>query len=142
MHHDINEGNLLLREDNSGSIKIAGLLDFQDACYGKRHYDISIYMLYMMVYFKGEDNVGYGGGLCLKGFLEEATLSDVEMNLLYYTVIGRLVQSLILGSYSYSLYKDPYHLSTSHTGWQLLKALWSKPAEQVLAKWLSVAQSK
>ena len=141
VHHDINEGNLLMKEAGcSGSVDIAGLLDFQDSCYGKRHYDIAVFMAYMMIYYMGQDKMKCGG-LCLKGFLQEATLSEVELNLLYYTVAGRLVQSLVLGSYSYSLYKDPYLLSTSHEGWQLLRTLWSKPAQDVLDQWLLIAKS-
>ena len=91
----------------------------------------------MMIYYQG-DKI-HCGGLCMKGFLENSNLTEEELSLVYYTAVGRLAQTLVMGAYNYSLHHDPYILCTSRTGWEALRALWSQPAKEVVSRWLSIA---
>lgn len=127
----------MVRKNSSGDVEIVGILDFQDSCYGKTCYDIGIFIAYMMIYYQG-DKI-HCGGLCMKGFLENSNLTEEELSLVYYTAVGRLAQTLVMGAYNYSLHHDPYILCTSRTGWEALRALWSQPAKEVVSRWLSIA---
>lgn len=129
-----------MRKEESGELEIVGILDFQDTSFGKKTYDIGIFIAYMMIYYEG-DRI-HCGGLCLRGFLEKANLSDAELTLVYYSAVGRLVQTLVMGAYNYAIHHDPYILSTSGTGWEALKALWEKPVHEVVGRWRSIANSQ
>lgn len=59
------------------------------------------------------------------------------MDLVYYCVVARLTQSLVLGNYYYSIYKDPYLLITAKTGWQTLALLLSYTPDKALSMWLN-----
>lgn len=140
MHSDFSEQNLLVVPNETGKQMVVGILDFQESCNGKRCFDLGVNIAYMMVYYKGD--VLDVGGYVMRGYLEHDTLSEHELSMVYYCAVGRITQSLVNGIHNYSLYGDPYCLSTSHTGWQALRSLWSKPAAKVLQRWLDIANDK
>lgn len=129
----MNEQNLLVEKSADGDCNVIGILDFQDAGYGCKVYDIAICIMYMMTI---SDNPMDTGGYCLQGFLGKQQLSQSELDVLYYGVVGRFVTSLVLGLYSYETTKDPYTLVTQRS-WGVLEHLWELPHEQVLKYWLS-----
>lgn len=137
IHSDFNEQNLLVERHETGGLDIVGILDFQDSCYAKRSFDIAIFIAYMMIFYKGDKlNIG---GYCLKGFLKKQSMTEVELRMVYYAITGRLVQTLIMGAYNYSIHQDPYLLVTQN-GWPALRVLWSKPADEVVKTWMSTPE--
>lgn len=134
IHGDFNEQNILVKRSQDGTVEIAGILDFQDAVYGARVYDVAIYMMYMMI---TGDNPMDIGGHCLRGYTDTWKLSKQELDVLHCCVAGRFVTSLVLGLYNYSLNDDPYLLVTQKNGWKVCMELWSRPSEELLSYWLS-----
>lgn len=134
IHYDVNESNVLVRCLADGESEIVGLIDFQDAAHGCKIYDVAICIMYSMLLSDKPVDVG---GYCLQGYLEKRTLSQPELNVLYYCVVGRLVISLLLGLHNYSCTPDPYYLDTQKSGWKVLRLLWALPSEEVLQHWLS-----
>ena len=78
----------------------------------------------------------------LAGYTSVLALPEVERALLRVCVAGRLVQSLVLGAYSYSL--DPtndYLLTTARRGWCVLHALWDTPPDTLHVLWADIGKS-
>ena len=133
IHRDISEQNILVKRSGD-NWEIAGLIDFEDATYDLKVYEISICMMYMM---SNSDNPMDIGGHCLQGFVKKRKLSQSELDMLYYCVCAHFMRSLIAGLYNYSVTKDPYKL-VSQKSWKALKLLWDLPAQKALQIWLSV----
>lgn len=118
IHGDMNEGNVIVEEKN-GEHFVTGLIDFGDVGYTCRIFEVSIGMAYISM-LKPDDCIS-AAGIILSAYLSVSSLSDLEYNLLYYCVIGRIAQSLAIGNYSFSIYpNNTYLLNTSRTGFKVL----------------------
>ncbi|XP_065072296.1 hydroxylysine kinase-like [Rhopilema esculentum] len=138
IHSDINEGNIITENIDSKAM-IVGLIDFGDVTYSFRVFEIAICMAYMSL-LRPNDCLK-DAGLVLSGYLSKEPLTDLELKVLYYCVIGRLAQSLTMGNYQYSL--DPgneYLLLTSQTGWKVLGMLleYEERVDELIEYWLQV----
>lgn len=121
-------------------LSVAGILDFQDCGYGYKVYDVAIYMIYAMVHCRNLDSMQVAGQ-CLAGYLKERSLSERELDVLYYCMTGRLAQSVVMGNYYYSIYKDPYLLVTAAPGWGILQLLLTYTPADALAQWNKVVET-
>ena len=82
------------------------------------------------------------GGHVLAGYLTSRKPTDQEFDVLRTCVAARFAQSLVMGAYSYSL--DPgneYLLITAKKGWDLVKAFWALPKEDLYKKWNEIVES-
>ncbi len=86
IHNDLNEYNLL-----ADTQVLTGIIDFGDIAYGPRIYDLSIAMVYIA--YDKEDYLSWSAAL-LKGYFDQAPLSQLELELLYYVMAMRLCASL------------------------------------------------
>ena len=119
IHSDINEGNILVAGKN-GSLSVTGLIDFGDMTYSYHVFEVAIAMAYMAM--QRPDDCIKAAGVVLSGFLSVSSLSEDEQNVLYYCLISRITQSLIIGSYSHIL--DPENeniLYCAKTGYRVLE---------------------
>eukprot|EP00794_Sanderia_malayensis_P017049 gene17049-18766_t len=139
IHSDISEQNIIVDKNETGRWKITGLIDFVDIRYSCRIFEIGICIAYL-----GQLNVSefnWVAGNLLTGYLSEETLTELELSILYHCVLGRLVTSLVVGNYQYSLCdsQNDYLLLTQKTGWDLLDVLLeSKDSFQQMPQvWLS-----
>ena len=158
IHGDPNEQNILVRRkpgntsatsagsddtdtDTDTEYVVCGILDFQDAACTHPLYDLAMIVAYVMLVATTFDPLEVGGHM-LAGYKSVLALPEVERALLRVCVAGRLVQSLVLGAYSYSL--DPtndYLLTTARRGWRVLHALWDTPPDTLHALWADIGQS-
>ena len=123
IHGDLNELNILV-EDNGFGKEITGLIDFGDMNYSCRVFDLAICMAYMAL-LRHQDPTNTIG-IVLAGYLSKCDLTDKEIDVLYLCVLGRLVQSLVIGNYQ-STVLDPgneYLVETAKHGWTVLRKLW------------------
>ncbi|XP_065051373.1 hydroxylysine kinase-like [Rhopilema esculentum] len=138
IHADINASNVITEMIDSKAT-IVGLIDFGEVTYSFRVFEIAICMAYMSL-LRPNDCLK-DAGLVLSGYLSKEPLTDLELKVLYYCVIGRLAQSLTLGNYQYSL--DPgneYLLTTSQTGWKVLGMFleYEERVDELVEYWLQV----
>ena len=56
-------------------------------------------------------------------------------------ISGRFAQSLTLGAYSYLQNPDPYVLTTSKRGWEVLRKLWLCPQNELYERWNRIIDS-
>lgn len=121
IHGDLNEANIFVtKKECSNSYETSGLVDFSDIDYAPRVFDISTLIIYMVL----ETNNLSCVNKMIKSYCSIVKLSEIEMSIIELCMKGRLVQSLILGAYSYE--NDPtneYVLKTSINGWKILSEL-------------------
>ena len=110
IHSDLNEGNIIVSETN-GSLYVSGLVDFGDITHSYHVFEVSIAMAYMAL-LRPDDCIN-AAGITLSGFLSVSSLSNQEKGVLFHCLVSRIVQSLIIGSYSIALDPGNQYLSNS-----------------------------
>ena len=155
LHGDFNDQNIIVESSDGKEYHFEGVVDFNEAVYEPKVFDLAIYMAYSMLgQFDGPqiDIPGYG----LKGYLQIRRLSEDELNVLPVSVVSveysvivlhyghqvcvkaRLCQSLVLGAHNYSLNPDNhYMLATAEKGWPALRALHNSKSSDIINRWLS-----
>lgn len=93
IHNDINDLNIVVAE-NKGDVEINGFIDFSDCVVTPVVFDLGIAMAYAML--EKSDPIEAIVPL-LAGYQSVFTMSEIEVDLLYYIVLGRLAQSCING---------------------------------------------
>ncbi|KAG8247502.1 hypothetical protein J6590_059239 [Homalodisca vitripennis] len=134
IHGDINEVNLLCKQNNTGDWYVSAVLDLGDSHHSAYVLELAIAMAYMILL--GEDIET--GTHVIAGYCSLHSLPLDELKLLRVAVCARLCQSLVLGLYTHT--QDPdnkYVLSTQTAGWSLLERLWSFDAQQLEEMWFS-----
>ncbi|XP_072881005.1 hydroxylysine kinase-like isoform X1 [Hemitrygon akajei] len=150
-HGDFSHTNVLVHPRHSSAdrsnpghlqqeLDISGILDFSDMNCGYCVCDLAICIMYMML---DNNDPMHVGGHILAGFESEISLSPQERDALYLLVLGRFVQSLVMGRYIVQFYPDneEYLMTTSRTGWMLLHQLWELGEEAVQKVWFETADS-
>ncbi|XP_072179705.1 hydroxylysine kinase-like [Diadema setosum] len=150
IHGDFNDYNILVKEEKSLSSHqcsdakdkdVVGILDFDDMVYSSIVYDVATAIMYIMQCSNLEHKPLKSGGLLLAGYLSKQCLSEEEFGVIYYCVAGRLVQSLVLGLYTFSQQpQNDYLLSTQVKGWEIVSSLWSHDVHEVNACWKKIVQ--
>lgn len=93
IHNDINDLNIVVAE-NKGDVEINGFIDFSDCVLTPVVFDLGIAMAYAML--EKSDPIEAIVPL-LAGYQTIFKMSEIEVDLLYYIVLGRLAQSCING---------------------------------------------
>lgn len=116
IHGDMNRENILV----SGE-RVAGLVDFGDACFNPAVCDLAICLAYLMM--DSEDPLQRMSAV-LAGYREILPLSDAETRVLLPLVAGRLVTSIAVSTERKRIDPDnPYWFGDEDAAWSLLKFL-------------------
>lgn len=81
-------------------------------------------------------------GHILAGYMSLLELNPAEKVAFRNLVAGRMVQSLVMGAYTYSL--DPtneYLLTTAECGWRALKIFWEASEFQLQQRWDEIVKT-
>ncbi|KAK7108229.1 hydroxylysine kinase-like isoform X2 [Littorina saxatilis] len=148
IHGDLNDQNILVERktdvmpNDPDEYVICGVLDFTEVACTHPLYDLGILVAHFMLGAKTFDPLEVGGHI-LAGYRSVLDLPELELSLLRVTVAVRLVQSLVLGAYNYSLYPDNEYLLTTarQAGWHVLHALWDTPADGLYQMWANIQES-
>ncbi|XP_071167693.1 hydroxylysine kinase-like [Mytilus edulis] len=144
IHGDINEQNILVREilenqNTESGVKcpcdVTAFIDFADVSYSYRVFDVAIMVAYMSIDCKEFDQLDVGGHV-LAGYFTQSTLNAEEMDVMRICICCRLVQSLVMGAYSYHMEpSNTYVLQTAKRGWPLLSKFWKTSKIDLLKRW-------
>ncbi|XP_017268830.1 hydroxylysine kinase [Kryptolebias marmoratus] len=135
-HGDFNELNILVQPDDKSGNKISGILDFGDMNCGYYINELAIAIMYMMTVHP--DPIKVGGPL-LAGFESVFPLNEDEKDSLYFLVLSRFCQSLVIARYSVTLYPEnaEYLMITSRKGVKIVQQLWELGKEQAEKVWFA-----
>ncbi|CAL8125445.1 unnamed protein product [Orchesella dallaii] len=149
-HGDFNEQNIIVRPSTADPTEydVYGVIDFGDIQSEAYVFDLAATIVYMMLEcIKDGVNLDpfFGAQCVLQGYSSVRNVPATELEVLRILVASRLSQSLVIGTYTYSL--DPgneYLLTTGKTGWTLLDRLWNeKSNEEMMKCWVeAVSQSQ
>uniref|UniRef100_A0A2C9KE41 Hydroxylysine kinase n=2 Tax=Biomphalaria glabrata TaxID=6526 RepID=A0A2C9KE41_BIOGL len=111
-------------QDEGKGYNISGIIDFGDTTYSLYIFEIAIAMTYVML---NQHNLSptAAAGHVLAGYLSHITVSQIELQHLRLCICARLVQSIVMGYFTFS--EDPsnrYILTHASRAWPLLNTLW------------------
>ncbi|KAM4549053.1 hydroxylysine kinase isoform 1-T3 [Odontesthes bonariensis] len=137
-HGDFNDLNVLVQPDNNDGYKISGILDFGDMNSGYYIHELAIAIMYMMTEHPEPIEVG---GPVLAGWESILPLNEAEKDCLYFLVLSRFCQSLVLARYSVTLHPEnaEYLMISSKRGVHILRKLWELGKEHVEKVWFQSA---
>ena len=140
LHGDPNGMNIILKKnDAKDEYEIAGLIDFDDAVNSYSVFDLSILLTYLMI--ENLNPVGCSNPVefvcpTVSGYIHKFPLTPEEVGSLYYLVLGRCCQSVLLGEVSYKAEPwNDYLLTTPKKCWKLIELLLSMNKEDVDKIW-------
>ena len=81
IHGDINEQNIIVKEDDNKVYHISGLIDFGDVQYSCSVFEIAIAIMYVMIEVQTMDSNDAGGHV-LAGYLKHRNLTSLEWEIL------------------------------------------------------------
>lgn len=94
IHNDGNMKNIIVKQGSSTAI--GGVIDFCDCVHSCHIFELAVLVLMAI------DGVDVTPAKAIvQGYLEKLQLPDRDLNLLYYTVLGRLALVYIYGESSY-----------------------------------------
>lgn len=143
IHGDMNEQNILVGEvtDDNSSCDVKAFIDFMDMTYSYTVFDIAILIAYMSIDSQIVDQLDVGGHI-LAGYLTELPLNEAERDVLQICICGRLVQSLVLGAYSFHMNpQNSYVMTTAKRGWPLLRKYWQTSKSELHSRWDKILNS-
>ena len=143
IHGDLNDENVLVVPTQRGdSHEIAGILDFGDTSDSYRVFEVAICMMYMIMLRVQQGDTHQeairSAGHLLRGYQSVYSLSHSELDLLYWSVAARFLQSCVIGIYKQSLEPENEYLSqTYHLGYKVLCSYIASSEEETLNSWFS-----
>ena len=138
IHGDYNGMNILVTR-NGASYDITGCIDFGDCVYTCIVFDLAIAMAYSMI--DKEYPLNFSSPI-LPGFLAAFSLTEVDLSALYYSVLGRMVQSAVTGEAKYKRQPwNDYLLLTPRPLWKVIREMLELGRERVEDIWKN-ARSK
>ncbi|XP_051930587.1 hydroxylysine kinase-like [Hippocampus zosterae] len=138
IHGDLNDLNVLVQADESRGYRVSGIIDFADMSFGCSVYDLAINIMYMMHLSPNPIEVG---GLVLAGWESVLPLNEAERDCLFWLVLCRFCQQLVLClslSSSYPENQD-YIMRLSKRGPLILDKFYKIGKEQVEKVWFHTA---
>ena len=140
LHGDPNGMNIILKKNSSkDEYEIAGLIDFDDTVKSYSVFDLSILLTYLMI--ENLNPIGYASpvefvGPTVSGYMHRFPLTPEEVSSLYYLVLGRCCQSVLLGEVCYKAEPwNDYLLITPKKCWKLIELLLSMNKDDVDKIW-------
>ncbi|TRZ00004.1 hypothetical protein DNTS_022347 [Danionella cerebrum] len=134
VHGDFNDHNLLVKPDGSSGYFISGILDFGDMSWGCFIFELAITIMYMMIESPSPLTVA---GPLLDGWESVFPLNDAERESLYWLVLSRFCQSLVLGRFAVTQQpeNEQYLMITTRKGLKILHQLWELGKVKVERMW-------
>ena len=148
IHGDLNDENILVIPSYRGNRhEIASVLDFGDASFSYRVFEVAICMTYMILLRVQQGDTHDEGirvaGHVLCGYQSIYGLSQSDLSVLYWSVAGRFFQSIVNGMYKQSLEPGNRYLSqSSQLGLNILASYIGFSEDEVLNSWLSIGASQ
>ncbi|XP_061540259.1 hydroxylysine kinase [Phycodurus eques] len=138
IHGDFNDLNVLVQANESNDYKISGIIDFGDMNFGCYVYELAITITYMMLEHPNPIDVG---GPILAGWESVFPLNASERDCLFWLVLSRLCQSLVIARFSVTLQpeNEEYLMLSSKKGIPILRKLFEIGKEQVEKVWFQGA---
>ena len=132
-------GMNILVARNGASYDVTGCIDFGECTYTCIVFDLAIAMAYSMLNKK--DPLNFSSPI-LPGFLAAFSLTEVDLSALYYSVLGRMVQSAVFGETQHKRQPwNDYLLQTPRQFWKIIREMLELGRERVEEMWKS-ARSK
>ncbi|XP_061883999.1 hydroxylysine kinase isoform X2 [Entelurus aequoreus] len=138
IHGDLNDLNLLVQAKESNGHRISGIIDFGDMNISYYVHELAIAIMYMMLEHPEPLEVG---GPILAGWESVFPLNEAENDCLFWLVLSRFCQSLVLARYSVTLHpeNEEYLMISSKKGITILRRLLEMGKEQVEKIWFQTA---
>ncbi|XP_077440370.1 hydroxylysine kinase [Vanacampus margaritifer] len=138
IHGDFNDLNVLVEANESNGYKISGIIDFGDMNFGCYVYELAITIAYMMLEHPNAIEVG---GAILAGWESVFPLNAAERDCLFWLVLSRLCQSVVIARHSVTLQpeNEEYLMISSKKGIPILRKLFEMGKEQVEKEWFQSA---
>ncbi|XP_061883587.1 hydroxylysine kinase-like [Entelurus aequoreus] len=138
IHGDINDLNVLVQADESNAYKISGIIDFGEIHFGYYVHELAITIMYMMLEHPKPIEVG---GAILAGWESIFPLNKTEKDCLFWLVLSRFCQTLVLSRYAVTLQpeNEEYLMYTSKNGVRILLELLKVGKGQVEKVWFQTA---
>ncbi|XP_061832391.1 hydroxylysine kinase isoform X1 [Nerophis lumbriciformis] len=138
IHGDLNDLNLLVQANESNGHRISGIIDFGDMNISYYVHELAIAIMYMMLEHPEPLEVG---GPILAGWESIFPLNEAEKDCLFWLVLSRFCQSLVLARYSVTLHpeNEEYLMISSKKGITILRRLLEVGKEQVEKIWFQTA---
>ncbi len=116
VHHDANDTNILVQGN-----KVSGLIDFSDMVYTVLINNLAVACTYAMM--NHEDPL-QAATLVVKGYHAAYSLTEQEIDLLYYLIAARLCISVTQSAYNASIEtNNEHHFISEKPAWDLLYKL-------------------
>ncbi|XP_061739956.1 hydroxylysine kinase-like isoform X2 [Nerophis ophidion] len=138
IHGDLNHLNVLVQAEDSNAHKISGIIDFGEIHSGYYVHELAITIMYMMLEHPKPIEVG---GAILAGWESIFPLNKTEKDCLFWLVLSRFCQSLVLSRYTVTQQpeNEEYLMSTSKNGVRILLELLKVGKGQVEKVWFQTA---
>lgn len=113
VHNDANDYNVLVQDN-----RVSGLIDFGDMVYTALINNLAIACTYAML--DEEDPLAVAASI-VEGYHKSYALTELELDVLYYLIAGRLCISVTQSAYNASLdSNNEHHFITERPAWDLL----------------------
>ncbi len=118
IQNDANDYNILV---DSGQNRIKGIIDFGDMVYSCTVFEPAAALAYAM--FDKDDPIQAAAEI-VRGYNKEYPLTELEIDVLFYSASARLCLTVIMAAYQRSIQPDNEYVSISEKqAWQLLEKL-------------------
>ena len=141
VHGDLNGMNLLVKSTD-GILNLSGIIDFGDSMKTCYVFDFAVFIAYMMILKYKHNSIQDPLELAqllfpaVSGFLHAFPLNSEELDCLYYSVLGRLCQSGVLGLHAYMETKNEYALNVHCLkAWKLMEIMLKASKEEIDRIW-------
>ena len=147
VHGDMNGSNILLKQGQgraSETWEVSGIIDFGSVFHTCYVFELGVHVAYMMICVLKDGDRDDPLKLlqrvspAVSGFLRAFPLNSEELDCLYYSVLGRLCQSGVLGLHTYKQTGDEHVLNTHCLkAWEVMEIMLKTSKEHVDKIWFT-----
>lgn len=137
IHMDINKMNIIVRMQEGGEYKVAGIIDFGDCARTCCIFELAEVLSKLLS--NSKDPICVIGPMLCAGYLEAFHLSREELGCLYYIILARLCLGAVMTSIQFQ--REPWNSyvgSLASPSWQFAEELLKTPKEDVDQMWAEV----
>lgn len=136
-HGDLSCQNVIARKNEDGEMKVVGIIDFGDKQFAHPLIDLGCSIAYTAIDAnKKKWDIIQVTSLFMTGYQSVVPLTESDLNIVLHAALGRLVLTVVMGTYQHSLTPDnDYLLLTPKDGWEVLQKLQCIPKSDILKSW-------
>jgi len=121
IQNDANIHNILVGKSFDREHRVTGLIDFGDMVYTCTVFELAIAIAYIML---NKENPVEDATYVVQGYYQSNSLSELEIQVLFYSACARLCSSVIISAYQKIRQPENQYVSiTEQSTWQLLDRL-------------------